>query len=65
MVADALSWKFSSFLAALLTTQKEIIDDFEGIWIEIFMGDSQAFMANLTIQPPLIEKIRTSQVDDT
>ena len=65
VVADALSWKFSSFLAALLTTQKEIIDDFEGIWIEIFMGDSQAFMANLTIQPPLIEKIRTSQVDDT
>ena len=28
VVADALSWKFSSFLAALLTTQKEIIDDF-------------------------------------
>ena len=64
VVADALSWKFSSFLAALLTTQKEIIDDFEGIWIEIFMGDSQVFMASLIIQPSLIKKIKILQVDD-
>ena len=32
--------------------------------IEIVMGDSQVFMANLTIQPTLIEKIKSSQVDD-
>ena len=32
--------------------------------IEIFMGDSQVFMASLTIQPTLIEKIKSSQVDD-
>ena len=32
--------------------------------IEIVMGDSQVFMACLTIQPTLIEKIKSSQVDD-
>ena len=32
--------------------------------IEIVMGDSQVFMANLTIQSTLIEKIKSSQVDD-
>ena len=32
--------------------------------IEIVMGDSQVFMASLTIQPTLIEKIKSSQVDD-
>ena len=65
MVADALSWRSFGFLVALLTTQKEIIDDLTRMWIKIVMGDSQAFMANLTIQPTLIKKIRTSQVDDT
>ena len=64
MVADALSRKSSSFLAALLTTQKEIINDLERMGIEIVMGNSQAFMASLTIQPTLIEKIKRSQVDD-
>ena len=56
MVADALSQKSSSFSAALLTTQR--------MGIEIFMGDSQVFMASLTIQPTLIKKIKSSQVDD-
>ena len=64
VVADALSRKSSSFLAALLTTQKEIIKDLERMGIEIVMGDSQAFMASLTIQPTLIEKMKSSQVDD-
>ena len=64
VVADALSRKSSSCLATLLTTQKEIIDDLERMGIEIVKGDSQAFMASLTIQPTLIERIKTSQVDD-
>ena len=64
VVADALSQKSSSFSAALLTTQKEIIKDLERMGIEIVMGDSQIFMASLTIQPTLIEKIKSSQVDD-
>ena len=36
----------------------------ERMGIEIVMGDSQVFMANLTIQSTLIEKIKSSQVDD-
>ena len=64
MVSDALSRKSSSFSAALLTTQKEIIKDLERMGIEIFIGDSQVFMASLTIQPTLIEKIKSSKVDD-
>ena len=51
VVADALSRKFSGFSAAMLTTQKEIIKDLERMGIEILMGDSQVFMASLTIQP--------------
>ena len=64
VVANALSQKPSSCLTALLTTQKEIIDDLERMEVEIVKGDSQAFMASLTIQPTLIERIKTSQVDD-
>ena len=64
VVADALSRKPSGFLTALLTTQKKIINDLERMKIEIVMGDSQVFMASLTIQPTLIEKIKSSQVDD-
>ena len=55
VVADALSWKSFGFSAALLTTQKAIIKDLERMGIE---------MASLTIQPTLIEKIKSSQVDD-
>ena len=64
MVADALSRKSSGFSASLLTTQKAIIKDLERMGIEIVMGDSQAFMASLTIQLTLIEKIKSSQVND-
>ena len=63
VVADALSRKSSGFLAALLTTQKEIIKDLERMRIEIVLGDSQVFMASLTIQPTLIEKIKSSHVN--
>ena len=64
VVADALSRKSSCFSAALLTTQKEIIKDLKRMGIEIVMGDSQVFMASLTIQPTLLEKIKSSWVDD-
>ena len=64
MVAYALSRKSSGFSTALLTTQKAIIKDLERMGVEIVMGVSQVFMANLTIQPILIKKIKSSQVDD-
>ena len=36
----------------------------ERMGIKIVMGDSQVFMASLIIQPILIKKIKTLQVDD-
>ena len=59
MLFDLLSRRSSGFSATLLTTQKEVINDLERMGIEIVKGDSQAFMASLTIQPTLIERIKT------
>ena len=64
MVANTLSRKSFGFSTVFLTTQKEIINDLERMGIEIIMVDSQVFMANFIIQPTLIKKIRTLQVDD-
>ena len=60
VVVDALSQKSFDFSTVLLTTQNEIIEDLERMGIEIVMGNSQVFMASLTIQPTLIEKIKSS-----
>ena len=60
VVVDALSQKSFGFSTVLLTTQNEIIEDLERMGIEIVMGNSQVFMASLTIQPTLIEKIKSS-----
>jgi hypothetical protein len=65
VVADALSRKSSGFSAALLTTQKEIINDLERMGIEIVMGHSVAYLASLSIQPTLIERIKLSQSGDS
>jgi hypothetical protein len=65
VVADALSRKSSGFSAALLTTQKEIINDLERMRIEVVMGHSGAYLASLSVQPTLIEKIKLSQSSDS
>jgi hypothetical protein len=64
-VADALSRKSSGFSAALLTTQKEIINDLERMGIEFVMGHSGAYLASLSVQPILIERIKLSQSGDS
>ena len=56
IVADALSRKLSSFSAALLTTQKEIIRDLERMEIEVVMGHSKADLASLSVQTTLVER---------
>jgi hypothetical protein len=65
VVADALSRKSSGFSAALLTTQKEIINDLERMGIEVVMGHSGAYLASLSIQPTLIERIKLLQSGDS
>jgi hypothetical protein len=65
VVADALSRKSLGFSAALLTTQKEIINDLERMEIEVVMGHSGAYLASLGVQPTLIERIKLSQSGDS
>uniref|UniRef100_A0A7N2LFY1 RNA-directed DNA polymerase n=1 Tax=Quercus lobata TaxID=97700 RepID=A0A7N2LFY1_QUELO len=64
VVADTFSRKPSSFSVALLTTQKEIIQDLERIEIEVVMNHSEAYLASLSVQPTLVERIKLSQADD-
>ena len=60
VVADALSRKPSSISATLLTTRKEIIQDLKRMEIEVVMGHSEAYLASLSVQPTLMEKIKLS-----
>ncbi|XP_075633421.1 uncharacterized protein LOC142605880 [Castanea sativa] len=59
--ADAFSRKPS----ALLTTQKEIILNLERMEIEVVIGHSEAYLASLSIQPTLVERIKLSQANDS
>ena len=61
VVADALSRKSYGFSAPLLTTQKHIINDLERLGVEVVIGGSQSYLASLSVQPTLIEKIKISQ----
>ena len=64
VVVDALGRKSSSFLVALLTTQKDIISDLERMEIEVVVGHSKAYLASLSVQPTSVEKIKLSQAND-
>ena len=65
VVADALSRKHLSFSVALLTIQKEIILDLERMEIEVVMDYSEAYQASLSVQPTLVERIKSSQANDS
>ena len=65
VVVDALSRKSSNFSAALLTTQKENIQDFERMEIKVVMGHFEAYLASLSVQPTLVERIKLSPANDS
>ena len=60
VVADALNRKPSSFSATLLTTRKEIIQDLERMEIKVVIGHFEAYLASLSVQPTLVERIKLS-----
>ena len=60
VVANALNRKPSSFSATLLTTQKEIIQDLERMEIKVVIGHFEAYLASLSVQPTLVERIKLS-----
>ncbi|KAJ4717010.1 Retrotransposon protein, putative, Ty3-gypsy subclass [Melia azedarach] len=64
VVADALSRKSVGSLATLLTTQKQILLDFDKFGIEVVKGDIKAYVAQLSIQSTLIERIKKAQQSD-
>ena len=61
VVADALNRKSYGFSATLLITQKHIIIDLERLGVKVLIGGSQSYLASLSVQPTLIEKIKASQ----
>ena len=64
VVADALSKKFVGKLAALLTTEKNILEDLRKMRIEVRIHETEAQLANLRVQPTLIERIKVAQSND-
>ena len=64
VVADALSRKSAGNLAALLTTQKHILEDLRKMRIEVRFHEVEAHLANLRVQPTLIERIKIAQSND-
>ena len=64
VVADALSRKSAGNLAALLTTQKHILEDLRKMRIEVWFHEAEAHLANLRVQPTLIEKVKIAQSSD-
>ena len=64
VVADALSKKFAGNLATLLTTQKHILEYLSKMRIEVRFHETEAQLANLRVQPTLIDRIKIAQSID-
>src|SRR5262249_10473727 len=60
-VADALSRKNHGEVAALLTDQKDLLKEFERLSIEFIGGDVEVEIANLVLEPTLIDRIKEAQ----
>ena len=63
-VANALSKKTPSNLATLITDQKNILEDLRKLNIEIRWHNHGAQLANLRVQPTLINRIKDAQGRD-
>ncbi|OMO58913.1 reverse transcriptase [Corchorus capsularis] len=65
VVADALSRKNHGNLAALLTSQRSILDDLRRMEIGVRKHGIEGMLASLRIQPMLIERIKEAQLVDS
>ena len=63
-VADALSRKSYAEVAMLLTEQRELIKEFKRMNLEFTWHDAGAEIANLILEPTLIQKIKETQKQD-
>ena len=63
VVTDALSRKKQMNVAALITSQECIIEDLRRMDIEVVMGDVEARLASLRLQPELQGRIKAAQLN--
>ena len=62
VVADALSRKKQVNVAALLTTQKWIVEDLRRLDVEVVLGEVEARLASLRLQPDIQSRIKRVQL---
>ena len=61
VVANALSRKKQVDVVAMITSRKEIVEDLQRMEIEVVVGDVEARLANLRLQPTLQSQIKEAQ----
>ena len=64
VVADALSRKSMENLTVLITHQSQLLEDIRKLKLDIRIYDSTVRLANMRVQPTLIERIIVAQNDD-
>ncbi|GKV15260.1 hypothetical protein SLEP1_g26056 [Rubroshorea leprosula] len=64
-VADALSRKSSGTASSILATQKELLEDLVKLDVELRMDSTTAYLAALSAQPALIDRIKLAQQKDS
>ena len=65
VVADALSRKTMGNLAALITQQRQILENMRKLELEVRLHNSKLQLANMRIQMTLIERIKAAQNHDS
>ncbi|KAH9763231.1 Endonuclease [Citrus sinensis] len=64
VVADALSRKSSGCMAHLITMQSPLVKDLRRCGIEVVAHGQVDLLANLIVQPTLIDKVKVAQQND-
>ena len=64
VVADALSRKREGNLAALITTQRYLLEDMRKLELEVVTRQVATRLANIRLQPTLVERIKATQIND-
>ena len=64
VVVDALSRKSTESVACLLTQEKRLLEELDGLQIEVVLPGNQSYLAALQTSSPLVDRIKQQQKDD-
>ena len=64
VVADVLSRKREGNLAALITTQRHLLEDMGKLELEVVTRQVAPRLANIRLQLTLVERIKVAQIND-